>query len=129
MPAKPGLSERTLKRLQQRLLEEREQQGRQADDLAAEAEELAQERDPGDTQFDEESGEGDTINVERERDLLLSATARGIVDSIDRALARIDAGTYGLCIPAGRKLSLERLEAIPYAEECVDCKARAERRR
>jgi RNA polymerase-binding transcription factor DksA len=129
MPAKPGLSERTLKRLQQRLLEEREQQLRQADDLAAEAEELAQERDPGDTQFDEESGEGDTINVERERDLLLSATARGIVDSIDRALARMDAGTYGLCIPAGRKLSLERLEAIPYAEECVDCKARAERRR
>jgi RNA polymerase-binding transcription factor len=129
MPAKPGLSERTLKRLQQRLLDERDQQTRQAEELAAEAEELAQERDPGDTQFDEESGEGDTINVERERDLLLSATARGIVDAIDRALARMDAGTYGLCLPAGRKLSLERLEAIPYAEECVDCKARAERRR
>jgi RNA polymerase-binding transcription factor DksA len=129
MPAKPGLSERTLKRLRQHLLDERDQQLRQAEELAAEAEELAQERDPGDTQFDEESGEGDTINVERERDLLLSATARQIVDAIDRALARMDAGTYGLCLPAGRKLSLERLEAIPYAEECVDCKARAERRR
>jgi RNA polymerase-binding transcription factor DksA len=129
MPAKPGLSDRTLKRLRAHLIEERDQQLRQAEELAAEAEELAQERDPGDTQFDEESGEGDTINVERERDLLLSATARQIVDAIDRALARMDAGTYGLCLPAGRKLSLERLEAIPYAEECVDCKARAERRR
>jgi len=129
MPAKPNLSERTLKRLRQKLLDERDQQIRQAEELQHEAEELAQERDPGDTQFDEESGEGDTVNVERERDLLLSASARQIVDAIDRALKRIDAGTYGVCVPAGRRLSVERLEAIPYAEECVDCKARAERRR
>jgi RNA polymerase-binding transcription factor DksA len=129
MPAKPNLSARTLKRLRAKLIDERNQQLRQAEELQAEAEELAQERDPGDTQFDEESGEGDTVNVERERDLLLSATARQIVDAIDRALARMDAGTYGVCVPAGRRLSLERLEAIPYAEECVDCKARAERRR
>ena len=129
MPAKPNLSERTLKRLRQKLIDERDQQLRQAEDLQHEAEELAQERDPGDTQFDEESGEGDTVNVERERDLLLSASARQIVDAIDRALTRLDAGTYGVCVPAGRRLSVERLEAIPYAEECVDCKARAERRR
>jgi RNA polymerase-binding transcription factor DksA len=129
MPAKPNLSERTLKRLRQKLIDERDQQLRQAEELQAEAEELAQERDPGDTQFDEESGEGDTVNVERERDLLLSASARQIVDAIDRALKRMDTGTYGVCVPAGRRLSVERLEAIPYAEECVDCKARAERRR
>ena len=129
MPAKPNLSERTLKRLRQKLLDERDQQIRQAEELQHEAEELAQERDPGDTQFDEESGEGDTVNVERERDLLLSASARQIVDAIDRAVKRMDAGTYGVCVPAGRRLSVERLEAIPYAEECVDCKARAERRR
>jgi len=129
MPAKANLSPRTLKRLRAKLLDERDQQLRQAEDLQAEAEELAQERDPGDTQFDEESGEGDTVNVERERDLLLSASARQIVDAIDRALKRMDAGMYGVCVPAGRRLSVERLEAIPYAEECVDCKARAERRR
>ncbi len=129
MPAKPNMSDRTLKRLRQKLIDERNQQIRQAEDLQHEAEELAQERDPGDTQFDEESGEGDTVNVERERDLLLSASARQIVDAIDRALKRMDAGTYGVCVPAGRRLSVERLEAIPYAEECVDCKARAERRR
>ncbi|MFL6241851.1 MAG: TraR/DksA family transcriptional regulator [Acidimicrobiia bacterium] len=129
MPAKPNLSERTLKRLRQKLIDERDQQLRHEEELEAEAEELAQERDPGDTQFDEESGEGDTVNVERERDLLLSASARQTVDAIDRALKRMDAGTYGVCVPAGRRLSVERLEAIPYAEECVDCKARAERRR
>ena len=96
---------------------------------SAEAEQLAAEREGGDTQFDEESGEGDTINIERERDLLLSASAQQIVDEIDRALERIENKTYGLCLPAGRRINLERLEALPYAETCVDCKARAERRR
>jgi RNA polymerase-binding transcription factor DksA len=96
-----------------------------ADDAAL----LAAEREGGDTQFDEESGEGDTINIERERDLLLSASAQQIVDEIDRALERIADKTYGVCLPAGRRINLERLEALPYAETCVDCKARAERRR
>jgi RNA polymerase-binding transcription factor DksA len=128
-PEKPGLSPKTLERLQTSLLEERARHVQSAADLAAEAEQLAAEREGGDTQFDEESGEGDTINIERERDLLLSASAQQIVDEIDRALARIKNGTYGLCVPAGRRINLERLEALPYAETCVDCKARAERRR
>ncbi len=129
MPTAPNLSEKTVERLQRKLVDERQRHLRQAEELQAEAEALAMERDPGDTQFDEESGEGDTVNVERERDLLLSASARQIVEAIDRALSRMEAGTYGLCVPAGRRIALERLEAIPYAEECVDCKARAERRR
>ncbi|HEX6310931.1 MAG TPA: TraR/DksA C4-type zinc finger protein [Acidimicrobiia bacterium] len=129
MPTTPNLSPKTVDRLRRRLVDERDRHLRQAEELQAEADALAMERDPGDTQFDEESGEGDTVNVERERDLLLSASARQIVEAIDRALVRIEAGTYGLCVPAGRRIALERLEAIPYAEECVDCKARAERRR
>jgi RNA polymerase-binding transcription factor DksA len=128
-PDKPNLSPRTLDRLRTKLLDERARHLHQADELQAEAEALAVEREGGDTQFDEESGEGDTVNVERERDLLLSASARQIVDEIDRALERIKAGTYGVCLPAGRRISLERLEALPYAETCVECKARAERRR
>ena len=129
MPTTPNLSPKTVDRLRRKLEDERGRHLRQAEELQAEADALAMERDPGDTQFDEESGEGDTVNVERERDLLLSASARQIVEAIDRALGRMDAGTYGLCVPAGRRIALERLEAIPYAEECVDCKARAERRR
>jgi RNA polymerase-binding transcription factor DksA len=128
-PEKPGLSPRTIERLQASLREERARHVQQADELAAEAEQLAAEREGGDTQFDEESGEGDTINIERERDLLLSASAQQIVDEIDRALERMENKTYGVCLPAGRRISLERLEALPYAETCVDCKARAERRR
>ena len=129
MPGAPGLSPKTNERLKEKLLEEKARLVHQADELTAEAEELARERDGGDTQFDEESGDGDTVNIERERDLLLSAQARHVVDEIDRALVRMKKGTYGVCSYAGRKIPVERLEAIPWADVCVDCKARAERRR
>jgi RNA polymerase-binding protein DksA len=128
-PGPANLGAKTLERLRQKLLDEKDRLRHQAEELTAEAEQLAREREAGDTQFDEESGEGDTVNIERERDLLLSATARQVVDEIDDALERIRRNKYGVCKPAGRKISLERLEAIPWAQVCVDCKARAERRR
>jgi RNA polymerase-binding transcription factor DksA len=128
-PARPNLAPSTVERLRVKLLDERDRHLAQADQLAAEAQQLALDRDEGDTQFDEEGGEGDTISVERERDLMLSASAHQTVEEIDRALERIKNRTYGLCVPAGRRISVERLEALPYAETCVDCKARAERRR
>ena len=128
-PGPANLGAKTLDRLRQKLVDEKERLLHQADDLSAEAEQLAREREAGDTQFDEESGEGDTVNVERERDLLLSATARQVVEEIDDALDRMKRNKYGVCKPAGRKIALERLEAIPWAQVCVDCKARAERRR
>ena len=123
------MSPKTKERLKEKLLEEKTRLVHQSDELIAEAEELAREREGGDTQFDEESGDGDTVNVERERDLLLSAQVRHVVDEIDAALVRMKKGTYGVCSYAGRKIPVERLEAIPWADVCVDCKARAERRR
>jgi RNA polymerase-binding transcription factor len=128
-PGPPQLAPKTLERLRAKLLEEKLRLLRQSEELAAEAEALMREREAGDTQFDEESGEGDTVNVERERDLLLSASARQVVEEIDEALVRMKKGTYGVCKYAGRRISVERLEAIPWANVCVDCKARAERRR
>jgi DnaK suppressor protein len=105
------------------LLEERETYERQAESLRAEAEELASEMEPGDIQFDEESGEGGTLNVERERDLALSAQARAAVDEIDRALAKIDQGTYGVCEQCGEPIKRARLKALPYASLCIACKS------
>jgi RNA polymerase-binding protein DksA len=122
-------SPKTLEKLRRLLEEERETYLRQAHDLAAEAEALATDREPGDTQFDEESGEGDTLNVERERDLALSASATQAVEEIDRAIHRMDAGSYGICERCGRKIAVARLEALPFAALCIECKSREERRR
>ena len=120
---------KTLEKLRRLLEEERETYVRQDHDLAAEAEALASEREPGDTQFDEESGEGDTLNVERERDLALSASATQAVEEIDRALRRMDTGSYGICERCGKKIGVARLEALPFAALCIECKSREERRR
>ncbi|MDZ7792781.1 MAG: TraR/DksA family transcriptional regulator [Spirochaetia bacterium] len=47
---------------------------------------------------------------------------------IDSALSRIKNGRYGLCMRCGKKIKIERLEAIPYALMCIDCKNNDERR-
>ena len=107
----------------QALLDERVTYLRQADNLQAEADALVADYESGDVQFDEESGEGDTLNIERARDLTLSAQARAAVDEIDHALAKFDLGTYGICETSGDPIPTERLEAIPWARQQVQYKA------
>jgi RNA polymerase-binding transcription factor DksA len=104
------------------LLEERARYVRSADTLQAEADSLLEDRDPGDVQFDDESGEGDTLAVERDLDLALSAQARDAVDQIDAALERIRKGVYGVCVASGRNVPKDRLVAIPWASERVEFK-------
>ena len=96
---------------------------RQAASLKAEADLLVAEREPGDVQFDEESGEGDTLAVERERDLALSAQASAAVEEIDRAILKMHDGTYGVCEQCYSTIPKERLRALPYAALCVQCKS------
>ncbi len=95
----------------------------QATSLRAEADSLALEREPGDVQFDEESGEGGTVTVDRERNLALSGQALLAVEEIDYALRRIDDKTYGYCERCFQPIPKPRLRALPYARLCVACKS------
>jgi DnaK suppressor protein len=95
----------------------------QATSLRAEADSLALEREPGDVQFDEESGEGGTVTVDRERNLALSGQASLAVEEIDDALKRIDDKTYGYCERCFQPIPKPRLRALPYARLCVACKS------
>ena len=109
--------------MKQNLLIERAKYVQSEETHRAEADSLVEGREPGDVQFDEESGEGDTLAVERERDLALSAQARTAVEQIDAALARIDAGTYGICVVSRQSIPQARLRAIPWAAERVEFKS------
>jgi RNA polymerase-binding transcription factor DksA len=113
---------RFLEQMRKLLHSERETYERQAANLRAEADSLVADLDPGDVQFDEESGEGDTIAVERGRDLALAAKAMEMIEEIDHALSKFDEGTYGLCEVSGEPIPKERLEAIPWAREKVEYK-------
>ncbi len=108
---------------QKALLAERESYEAQATGLKAEADQMAQDAEPGDIQFDEESGEGGTVNIDRERHLALSAQARAEVEEIDHALAKIGSGTYGICESCGQPIPRARLKALPQARICVACKS------
>ncbi len=62
--------------------------------------------------------------VETENDEVLDAlgnAARDEVEKIKRAISRIDAGTYGICLICGEPIKKERLNALPYANHCVRC--------
>jgi RNA polymerase-binding transcription factor DksA len=122
-PKKSPYGKRFINAQTKLLHEERARYVTSAETLKAEADALVESREPGDAQFDEESGEGDTLAVERERDLALSAHARAAVDQIDGALKRIEAGIYGVCTDCGGTIPEERLEAIPWAALRVECKA------
>ena len=115
--------ERFLANQRAALFRERATYLEQAASLKAEAEALVEEMEPGDIQFDDESGEGGTVTVDRERDLALSAQALGAVEEIDHALSKLDNGTYGVCENCGRTIVKARLEALPYARLCIDCKS------
>ena len=102
------------------LLEERAALLGQATRLEDEANSLIEEQEMGDVQFDDEGGEGDTMVVERERDLTLSAQARQTIADIESALDRLTTGRYGYSLESGRPIPRERLEAIPWATMLVE---------
>ena len=58
---------------------------------------------------------------EQQRDLALRDRSEQQLVLVDGALARIDAGTFGTCIRCGLAIAPDRLDALPWAEHCIDC--------
>jgi len=65
---------------------------------------------------------------DREHELSLANNTRELLEQVERALARIDDGTYGSCESCGNPIGKARLQAFPRATLCVPCKQREERR-
>ncbi len=102
------------------LLAEKQSLTGQAVRLEDEANSLIEDGEMGDVEFGDEGGEGDTMVVERERDLALSAQARQTIADIDAALARLVDGHVRLLDPVRPADPRERLEAIPWATVLVE---------
>ena len=109
------------------------------DQLSAEAASLRAEIDRAETDIASRLGDAvgdagdDQADVgaktfEREHELALTHNARELLAQTERALARIDAGTYGTCESCGDPIGKARLQAFPRATLCVRCKQREERR-
>ncbi|WP_244334158.1 TraR/DksA family transcriptional regulator [Streptomyces seoulensis] len=84
-------------------------------------------RDSADGAGDDEADTG-SKNITREHELALAANAREMLTQTERALERMDAGTYGLCENCGNPIGKARMQAFPRATLCVECKQKQERR-
>lgn len=91
-------------------------------ELAAELERLTAPPPPGSTvAFGKRVGDGTSEAVER---MSTTATARSLARSlgdVERALAKIDDGTYGVCDRCGTTIPVSRLAALPATAHCVEC--------
>jgi DnaK suppressor protein len=68
-----------------------------------------------------------TETVEREIGNTLEEHDVRLLEAIDAALQRIETGTYGKCVNCGAQIPEERLEAMPWATLCIECKRKEER--
>lgn len=80
----------------------------------------------GENNYRDHMADQGTATFSRELDMTIEEQARESLAQIERALARMDAGTYGTCARCGASIPRERLEAMPEAELCVTCKEREE---
>jgi DnaK suppressor protein len=65
-------------------------------------------------------------NFDQELTLGLVGSDKNALDQIEAAIGRIDDGSYGRCDECGKKIPRSRLDAIPYAAQCVGCASQRE---
>jgi DnaK suppressor protein len=98
--------------------------------LRSEIESQGADPDSDDVEFVADAGFADRGHSTGERSqviAVLRALRSNLLD-VERAVAKMDTGTYGICERCGQPISLERLEALPWAVLCIDCKQQAGRR-
>lgn len=93
-------------------------------ELRREIADLGAEPDTDEVTFDGDRGFSDRSHSteERGRTLAVVRALRSNLHDVERALGKLDAGTYGMCERCGLPIAPERLDAIPWALLCIDCK-------
>ena len=102
----------------------------QRDNLRKEIVELGGNPDSDDAEIDVERGFADSAHSTAERARLLSVmkALRANLRWVNRALRKMELGTYGTCERCGNPIPIERLDALPWAILCVDCARKGEGR-
>ena len=105
-------SDTLLTSLRASLTEERDQLRRQLEELGA---------DGGGVSFDENFADSGEVAAQQGEAMTLASSLQDQLDDVERALAKMDDGTYGQCENCGKEIGEARLEAIPNARHCIDC--------
>jgi DnaK suppressor protein len=112
---------------QERLLDERRRVVNAIDNIHTENPGSLGEETDETTFQDNHLGDIATATFDREMASSLEENSTHVLAEIDAALARIDEGTYGVCVRCGKPIGRERLDALPWATLCIDDKRKEER--
>jgi RNA polymerase-binding protein DksA len=128
MAGKIAHSKKELDDLRERLLTEQAELQQQLTTIEEQSFASSQSDLSGEVSFDEENADAGTFTFERERDLSIENNVRDLMGKIDRALMRMDEGTYGICSRCGKPIEKARLKALPYVDLCIkDAQAQSRR--
>jgi DnaK suppressor protein len=118
------LAKTTLDRFKKRLEEERERLEEQVADYERVLEEARLTESSSDRSPEPGNAEASSMKLEYAKELSIEQNTLDLLSKANRALERVEAGTYGLCESCGKAIPIERLEALPYSNLCVECAAR-----
>ena len=118
------LAKTTLDRFRKRLEEEQERLEEQIADYERDLEEARLTESSSDRSPDPGNAEASSMKLEYAKELSIEQNTLDLLSKANRALERIDAGTYGICESCGKAIPIERLEVLPYSTLCVECAAR-----
>ena len=113
-----------LEKFKEKLIEERERLRsdlKRIEDRAAGRDRLQAE--PVGQDFDEPGGDAASETVERAQSMALGANLRELYDEVNAALEKIEDGTYGVCDSCGKDITKKRLNALPWATLCKECRS------
>ncbi len=128
LPVRPGEDPWTGSEVAEvRQMLEEDATGLRADIAEAEAQ-IADRLDNGLRDDGDDEADAGVKTFEREHEFVMTSNARNLLEQTEKALARIDAGSYGVCESCGQPIGKARLIAFPRAVLCVTCKQREERR-
>ena len=128
MATRTAYTKKELDDLRKRLEGERQELEAQLQQIEEQSFANTQSDISGEVSFDEENADAGTFTFERERDLSIENNVRDLMGKIDRALARMEDGTYGVCSRCGKPIEKARLNALPYADLCIkDAQAQSRR--
>ena len=126
--AETKLTKKEIADLRIRLEEERIQLDGQLATIEEDSFAATQSDATGDVGLDDEPADAGTATFEREKDLSIENNVRDLLHKIDRALKRIDDGTYGTCDICGKPIEKARVKALAYVDLCIkDAQAQSRR--
>jgi DnaK suppressor protein len=119
MAQREALTDKEIDDLRESLLKEQQELRSQLTELETSTFSDSQSDLTGETAFDEEYADSGTATFERERDLSLENNVRDLLEKIEKALSRMDEGTFGVCERCGKPIEKARIKALPYASLCI----------